>query len=991
MRCRNSILYGDNIEAGIGPDGAFGSNVASPSGKSAGKLLGYISDPSGQKFQHGYHGDFFIPGYQEEGWGIRVNGKNYNNNSTITNPEILGSLSNYRTSPTSKQVAWKGSTEGLEIHQTYRIYNSGMSIIFDITLKNTTSSDMNDVYYMRTVDPDNNAEQQAESEQRLNTTNTILYQGGTSSGGASVSASQADGSLLTLSGYSENSRVSFGGQFNRDPVEVYTGSDLLKHSGTNTADESISIAYKFAQIKAGASVKFRTGYQLANVPRPNIDIDADNSSGASGSYYQQAYSLGTAAVNVTDSDISITGSNFTLLGIAIVSISNPHAGDKLEIVGQLPSGIAIDSNEENTDTQIVISGIASVDDYKNALRQIRFYNEDIAASTNTRALMIQIFDDNYTPSIAAESLIHITAKVILTNDVIAVDNIINQQEQKNLSLAGKSAANAIVRLIFTDENNQTIIRTTLADASGNWSFINNVINISFLSDGIIALSVIATDTNSNQSHLNKSIKKDTTVLLNDIYPSDGESIATSTPTFRGKADTDATISITLSNGKVYSTTADSKGDWEITLDELALGSTLTATIKATDTANNEKTLFQTINILDLPLKVNEIKTDTNGLSLSNSPLFSGTSVVGTSITVTIIIDTNHSETCITTTDTEGKWFCQMTTLHSGGPYNVEVTADDANGNHSTLIQKISIPEIPLVINTPSNNAVISDSKSPFSGTSTAGSTVTVTASTGQTCSSLTNNKGNWSCELPTLPLGKTYTISISSEDEAGNKTQKFLEIKTSKLPLSVVTLGDKNTASSTTPTLIGTSTAGTKITITVSTGASCTTTTNSNGDWLCELSSIPVGGPYDVTIKAEGSNGNITSIKQTIIIPKVSLVIINPVANSTISTSSIIVTGTTDPNTDITLLGPDGQQCTSTSDDDGVWSCTLDNLQKGSSLYISVISGNDSVGRKTILLPIRVANISEKINTVTGIGGGSSAPLLLLFISLISIVRLIKK
>jgi hypothetical protein len=32
----NAFLYGDNIEVGIGPDGAFGSNVESPRGKSKG-------------------------------------------------------------------------------------------------------------------------------------------------------------------------------------------------------------------------------------------------------------------------------------------------------------------------------------------------------------------------------------------------------------------------------------------------------------------------------------------------------------------------------------------------------------------------------------------------------------------------------------------------------------------------------------------------------------------------------------------------------------------------------------------------------------------------------------------------------------------------------------------------------------------------------------------------------------------------------------------
>ena len=57
----NAFLYGNNIEVGIGPDGAFGSDISSPEmgRKSYGKLLGYISDPSGGQFKNSYHGDFF--------------------------------------------------------------------------------------------------------------------------------------------------------------------------------------------------------------------------------------------------------------------------------------------------------------------------------------------------------------------------------------------------------------------------------------------------------------------------------------------------------------------------------------------------------------------------------------------------------------------------------------------------------------------------------------------------------------------------------------------------------------------------------------------------------------------------------------------------------------------------------------------------------------------------------------------------------------------
>ncbi|HIQ15156.1 MAG TPA: hypothetical protein EYH38_06255, partial [Leucothrix sp.] len=80
---QNALLYGHNIESGLGRDGAFGSDINSPDHgrKSFGNNLGYISDPTENRFQTSYHGDFFLPGVLEEGWGVSFDGKTYNNNS----------------------------------------------------------------------------------------------------------------------------------------------------------------------------------------------------------------------------------------------------------------------------------------------------------------------------------------------------------------------------------------------------------------------------------------------------------------------------------------------------------------------------------------------------------------------------------------------------------------------------------------------------------------------------------------------------------------------------------------------------------------------------------------------------------------------------------------------------------------------------------------------------------------------------------------------
>ena len=999
----NAFFYGDNIEVGIGPDGAFGSNVESPRGKSKGKLLGYISDPSGNKFQNGYHGDFFLPGFPEEGWGIRVNDKNYNNNSIIESPEIIGNLSNYKMAATSQLVTWQGRVEGLEITQNYRIYNAGISIIIDISLKNTTPTDMKNVYYMRTVDPDNNGEQH-NYEHKLDTTNTILYQGGTAAGGACVIATQDDGSLLELSGYSENARVSYGGRFNRDPRDVFYGTDRIKNSGSHTADESISIAYQFPLIKAGNTVTFRTGYQLANILKPIIDIDADNSSGISGNKYQQTYKLGTAGVPVIDSDPSITGDSFTLLAGANIIINNPHLNDKISLQGDLPAGINIDTTEKNTDTQLYLTGITTITDYITALQQIRFSNLNMDASTERRSLAIQILDEHYTPSQTAESLIDIVIPVTLENGKIAIDDIINEQEQYTVTLTGRSAANALITIVFTDENDQKITQNTTTNALGYWSTLNNPMDVSALSDGAIEVLVTATNiaavevakrSKNAVSTLTKIIFKDTQLVFSDLLPKNNSYISTAYPIFSGKTDPEASVIIKLlvsalvSKGKDYSTVADNNGVWRISLDKFPLGVDISATISVKDIAGNEKKITHNLKIFSLPLTVNPLDTDSKGVSLTTRPIFSGTSQANIKIALSVAITGKTDKTCRTTTDSKGNWSCSLPILSSGGPYDCTITATDHEENSTSLVKTLLIPTLPLIVSEPVDNAVISGYDPVFSGTSTPGTIVTVTATTGQTCLATTDTQHHWSCNLPSLSLDASHTIQIDNEDTAGNKVTQSIHLTTNKLPLSVQPLGSKNTAANTTPSLIGTSVSGAKITINVTTGETektCTTTTDSLGNWLCTLPKLPVGGPYTLSISAEDGTGNKTTITQTITIPEIPLVIIHPAAGSVIKTPTLTLSGTTNANTTVTVLGPDGQRCTTQSDDNGVWSCLLENLQTGSSKFITIISGNKPDGEKTILLPIGIANGSDIVETIIS-GGGSSSLLLLLLLSFLVLMR----
>ena len=991
----NAFLYGDNIEVGLGPDGAFGSDRNSPDQgrKSFANKLGYISDPTGNRFQASYHGDFFLPGIPEEGWGVAFDDKIYNNNSNQQGAEILGGFSGYKSTAKSQKVVWKGDVEGLEITQVYRVYTEGTAVVFDVTLKNTTSTAMNNVYYMRTVDPDNNAEQDpGQSGSKFVTKNTILSQGSDGGGISAVSATQDakpglfTKSSLTLSAYGANSRVTYGGTFNRNPIDVYNETNLLQQTGTKMADEAISLAFKFDRLEPGDTVTFRAGYQLKEVPVPSIDIDKNDNSGESGNGYKHLYILGSAASNITDTDISITGDGFNQLQQAIITLTNPHSGDLLEISGALPAGIIVDA-DESTDTEIRLKGLASKEDYQTILKQAVFSNSDTHACIDTRIISIQVIDDNSTPSNAALSVISITTPVLINNP-IAGDDVINDSEVANVKLTGHAAPNASIKIDFTDKNGDklTSAKTVTADADGNWNIDADPADLSSLSDGLITVLVTAVDDNGNVATKTTEIQKDTIVLLNNITPIDNQIVSSATPIYSGKTDANANITLkVLPDGKVYTTTADANGDWSIQLDKFLMGVTSSVKITAEDEYSNQTSATLKFTTPNLPIEITDLDVDAQGVAHSTTPTLKGTSEPNTSISIIMPTTGGYSIACNTTTDTNGKWVCTLPVSPSGGPYTVTATTTDSEANTNSTSKQISIPELPLIIDSPANDAVISGVKPLVAGTSKPATNVTVVASNGDSCTAVTDDTNHWSCQLPSLAFDQNYTLTVTTKDSIGNSTTKAVNISTDKLPLAITTPQDNTTTEDTTPTFIGTTTAGTTVTVTMETGQTCSATADSNGRWSCELPALPVGGPYTATIKAVDSYGNQTLITESIKVPAIPLIISSPSEGELVTLDSITVTGSSDPNTPIKVLGADGESCETTSDASGTWSCQLDNLQYGADKHITVISGEGTNGKKVAITSINIENSSEKVKTV--LAGSTSLSTILFLLGLLLLLK----
>jgi cysteine-rich repeat protein len=297
------------LEIGVGEGGFFGTVLEEapegyhprPEFERTSRELGFVSDPRATGWTD-YNGDFFVPGRPEEGFAIAIDGAIYNNNrdhgplieipGEVTSADCYtGFFCGVRG---GARIDWAGAIEGLlDIAQRTTIVAGGAYIIVDITLTNTSAAALNDVYYMRNVDPDND-----EPFHGIYTTRNEIYnQGGDGDGFVHVEARQltadnGDGvvpegrwapgvnSVLSLVGQGDNVRVTYGGFANRDPIAVWNGTDgddvfVQTLDTPNFADVAISIVYHFETLGVGESVQMRFAYNLEEDATEAIECAVD--------------------------------------------------------------------------------------------------------------------------------------------------------------------------------------------------------------------------------------------------------------------------------------------------------------------------------------------------------------------------------------------------------------------------------------------------------------------------------------------------------------------------------------------------------------------------------------------------------------------------------------------------------------------------------------------------------------------------------------------
>ncbi|MDT4801590.1 repeat domain protein [compost metagenome] len=181
--------------------------------------------------------------------------------------------------------------------------------------------------------------------------------------------------------------------------------------------------------------------------KPVLDLDGNDSSGATGADYRTSFTEGGPAIAIADLDTLVTDVDDSHIESATIVLTNAKAGDLLTL-GGLSGGIS-GSVDTSVAGKITVSllGSASKADYESAIEAIRYSNGSNTPDTTQRKLTV-VVNDGSSDSNVAESRIN----------VIAVDNA---PDAKNDQVSVKEGQGQDFNLVFVLDFSGSISNTEL--------------------------------------------------------------------------------------------------------------------------------------------------------------------------------------------------------------------------------------------------------------------------------------------------------------------------------------------------------------------------------------------------------------------------------------------------------------------------------------------------------------------------------------------------
>ncbi len=247
---------------------------------------------------------------------------------------------------------------------------------------------------------------------------------------------------------------------------------------------------------------------------------------------------------------------------------------------------------------------------------------------------------------------------------------------------------------------------------------------------------------------------------------------------------------------------------------------------------------------------------------NTEPQFTGTGAPGD----TVQVFAGGTMLCSATVTSSGSWSCAPSTPLADGSYVLvaDQIGDQGSASGSSAPRNLIVETASLPAPTFDQPYTPTEQNEPtLSGSAEPGATVTVTdATTGALiCSGVASNAGSWSCK-PGSPLALgSHTLVATATDAAGNTSppsmQRTLVINGADgLPQVAITApADAAQLTDQRPVITGTSTPGTKVSVSVD-GVVYQAQTSANGDWTLALPANLAEGMHTVTAVASDAGGD---------------------------------------------------------------------------------------------------------------------------------------
>ncbi|EAP0278499.1 hypothetical protein DMV52_22295, partial [Salmonella enterica] len=574
----------------------------------------------------------------------------------------------------------------------------------------------------------------------------------------------------------------------------------------------------------------------------------------------------------------------------------------------------------------------------------------------------------------AVSQIEVTAGLDASTDTGVVgDNITNNPRP---ILSGTTVANAIIVLTLAG-----VTYTTTADNNGNWA----IDFISDFADGMYDYRITATAPDGTMGTYSSSFTVDTlapniSVTLKTQSDSGiiGDDITNvKLPILTGLTESNATVVIIL-NGIEYRTTANSAGEWSIQITtELGEGQN-DYTVAVTDVAGNNSSATGSITLDTEITPLTGIKfADSLGGRYSNSytPTIEGWGEAGATLTISI-----GSRSYTMTIPESRKWFFYVPEgfIQAGNTTQyITFKETDAAGNSTSTTIKFHFitekPDISADISVDSDTGIIGDkTTSDISPTLTGKvtSAVLTPSQLAQSKVSVTidgiiysgiavNSDGSWSFKLPiNLSPGYSYNYTVIVTDFVGNTNSYTSQVIINALSggLDAISITGENSTietSDTTPTLSGTATAGSTLTIYIN-NQNYNVAITALGVWVFKVPDILGNGKYGFTLVETTASGITNTFKGYFVVDtkapdELTAELLDPVSGSgnIVNHPNVTLHGKTEALALVTIL-VGGITYQTYANASGNWSYTFDSGVFAINSTINYqVTASDVAGNKT--------------------------------------------